>query len=150
MVFKSKPHLQDLPEWGSTIYILCEGHGKLEEWADQAHWVGYSSNSQGHRVYWPGKRHVTTKWNITFDCSTVFTQHGDVTEVGVDAQTSSHTSSNIQLTRAPKPPHHGQDRAHDDAMHGFKPQEASQSTYSEGCGHHICKPSAYVHDICKG
>jgi len=56
MVFKMKLHLQDLPEWGSAIYILCKGCGKLKEHADQAHWVGYSSNSQGYRVYWPGKR----------------------------------------------------------------------------------------------
>ena len=93
---------------------------------------------------------MTTEWNITFDHSTVITQHRDATEGGVDAQTSSHTSSNIQLTGAPELPHHGQDRAHDDAMHGFKPQEALQPTYNEGCSHHICKPSAYVCDIQEG
>ena len=61
IVLKMKPHLQDLPESGSAIYILHEGHSKLEEHTDQAHWVGYSSNSQGHRVYWPGKRCVTVE-----------------------------------------------------------------------------------------
>jgi len=31
MLFKSKPHLKDLLEWGAHIYVLREGHGKLDE-----------------------------------------------------------------------------------------------------------------------
>jgi len=59
MVFKGKPHLEDLPKWDSHIYGLHEGHKKLEERADQVCWVGYSGDNQGHRVYWPSKRHMT-------------------------------------------------------------------------------------------
>ena len=109
MVFKSKHNIQDLPEWGSTIYILHKGCSKLKECTDQAHWVGYSSDSQGHWVYWPRKRHVTTKWKITSDYSTVIIQHRDVTEGGVDEWASSHTPNNAQLTGAPESSQHSQD-----------------------------------------
>jgi len=66
MVFKLKHHLEDLPEWGSHLYILHKGCRKLKERADQACWVGYSGNTQGHRVYWPGKRHVVSSTQIQF------------------------------------------------------------------------------------
>src|SRR5882724_10884752 len=124
MVFKSKPHLEGLPEWGSTIHILSENHGKLDECADQACWVGYSNDSQGHRIYWPGKRYMTVERNATFDHRTVIIQHEDVTEGGMDPPTSSHTPSippsNFHLTRAPESPYHVEDQVRNGILHGFE------------------------------
>ena len=66
VVHKCKPNLEGLPEWGMHIFVLCEGRGKLEERADEGHWVGYSAHSQGHHIYWPRKHHVTVERNVNF------------------------------------------------------------------------------------
>ena len=34
MLHKSKPNLEDLPEWGTRIFVLCKGCNKLDEKAD--------------------------------------------------------------------------------------------------------------------
>ena len=55
ILFKKKPNLKNLPEWGTHIFVLCKGHNKLDGKADKGCWVSYSSDSQGHCIYWPGK-----------------------------------------------------------------------------------------------
>ena len=150
MLYKSKPHLEDLPEWGSHVSILHEGQGKLEDHADQAHWVGYSGNTQGHRVYWLGRRQVTVKLNITFDHSMVIIQHQDMTEEGANPPGNSHIPDDNQQNVVHKPSPHTQDQAHNSVLHGFESQDALQPNSHKGCGHRICKPSVYVHDIRKG
>ena len=53
IMFKMKPNLKNIPEWGACIFILCKGCSKFKSRADEACWVGYSLDSKGHRVYWP-------------------------------------------------------------------------------------------------
>ena len=69
MLFNKKPDLSNLPEWGTKVWVLKEDRGKLEAKADEGHWVGYSRDSKSHRVYWPGKRHVTDERNLQFEAS---------------------------------------------------------------------------------
>jgi len=64
VLFKQKPNLQDLPEWGTHVVVLHEGRGKLDKKANEGRWVGYSGDSQGHRIYWPGKCHITVERNV--------------------------------------------------------------------------------------
>jgi len=45
VVHKCKPNLKGLLEWGTHIFVLCEGRGKLEERANEGHWVRYSADS---------------------------------------------------------------------------------------------------------
>src|SRR5882724_1380532 len=66
VVHKSKPNLESLPEWGTHVFMLQEGRGKLEEQADEGGWAMYSPDSQGHHVYWPSKHHVTVERNVNF------------------------------------------------------------------------------------
>jgi hypothetical protein len=65
LIHSKKPNLTDRPEWGVKVFILKEDHSKLEPKADKGRWVGYSDESKGHRVSWPGKRHITVERNVT-------------------------------------------------------------------------------------
>ncbi|KAF8589762.1 hypothetical protein K439DRAFT_1285720, partial [Ramaria rubella] len=48
--------------------------------------------SKGHRIYWPGKRHVTVEHNMTFDSSVI------TVPVDVQAEGENRTSSNQYTT----------------------------------------------------
>src|SRR5882672_6146645 len=67
MLFKQKPKLENLPEWGTRVFVLRKGCSKLDEKAEEGRWVGYSPDTQGHRIYWPGRHHVSVERNIVFD-----------------------------------------------------------------------------------
>jgi len=63
---------------------------------------------------------------------------------------NSHTLNDSQQMMAPEPPHLAQDQACDEILHGFELEDVPQPSSHEGHGHHICKPSAYNYNICKG
>ena len=115
--------------------MLCEACSKLREKSDEGHWVGYSLDSQGHCVYWPGKCHVTVEWNVTFD-TTVLIQQDVMAEGEQDAP-------GISQNPTPTPTASSPDTSSPDPLQGFEPE-------TEGCGHCIRKPSAYVRDIQEG
>ena len=79
MLHKEKHNLEILFEWGTCIFVFREGHSKLDEKADEGHWVGYGSDSQCQCIYWLRKHHVTVEWNITFD-AIVHVQQGSMAE----------------------------------------------------------------------
>jgi len=97
---KMKPNLENLPEWGACVFVLCEGHGKLKSRADKACWVGYSPDSKGHRVYWPEKQCTSIKFNVTFDMNLTISQQ-DIMTKGEHAEDSRNsrndTSPNTPL-----------------------------------------------------
>jgi hypothetical protein len=95
LVHDAKPDLTDLPEWGTRVFVLKESNGKLESKADEGKWVGYSDESKGHRVYWPGKRRVTVERNITFDVPVLVTP--------MSRPCHSDLQSPISVTRSPIP-----------------------------------------------
>jgi len=105
---------------------------------------------RGHRIYWPAKWCVTVKINIIFDCSSGIIHNEGRTKGEMNTMGNSHTPSDIQQTMTLEPPHHAQDQACDKILHGFEPQDVPQPSSHKGCGHHIHKPSVYVHDIHKG
>ena len=67
MVTGNKPDLRNIHTWGSRVFVLIEGQGKLDVQADAAFFVGYDGQSKGYRVYWPGKRSVTCERNVRWD-----------------------------------------------------------------------------------
>ena len=73
LVHGTKPNLTDLPEWGTTVFVLREHSSKLDARSDEGRWMGYSDESKGHRVYWPRKRHVMVEHNVTFDAPILVT-----------------------------------------------------------------------------
>ncbi|KAF8584012.1 hypothetical protein K439DRAFT_1347101 [Ramaria rubella] len=65
--YQMKANLTDLPEWGTKVFVLKKGRGKLDAKADEGRWMGYSSDMKGHCIYWPGKCHITVECNLTFE-----------------------------------------------------------------------------------
>lgn len=51
LVMGEMPVLHDIPEWGSVIWVHETSSGKLGIRTNEAHWVGYDLNSDGHRIY---------------------------------------------------------------------------------------------------
>jgi len=45
-----KPNLSALPRWYSEVWVMIEGAGKLEAKSKEGHWVGYDTQSKGHRI----------------------------------------------------------------------------------------------------
>ncbi|GBE84202.1 hypothetical protein SCP_0601800 [Sparassis crispa] len=60
------PDLSGIPEWGARIWVHDTATGKMGERAKPGHWVGFDTQSKGHRVYWPDKRSVTVECNVRF------------------------------------------------------------------------------------
>jgi hypothetical protein len=92
LMFKQKPDITGLPEWGARVWVLKEDRGKLEAKADEGCWVGYSRESKAHRIYWSGKQRVTNECNVTFDNNVVIPA-GDVPaqNEGGNTQQKPHT-----------------------------------------------------------
>ncbi|KAF8578963.1 hypothetical protein K439DRAFT_1360593 [Ramaria rubella] len=63
--YNTKADLTALPKWGARVYVLKESCGKLEPRADEVRWMGYSSDTKGHQIYWPGKCHVIVECNVS-------------------------------------------------------------------------------------
>ena len=94
-----KPDLSDLPEWGTRAFVLKEDSGKLDA-KDEGRWVGYSNESKGHRVYWPGKCCVTIECNVTFNAPILVTPANALTE----GESVTHGSQGISSTPHGQPP----------------------------------------------
>ena len=67
MVHGKKPNLQDTYKWGKDIYVKIKHYDKLAHWATRAKWIGHSSQSDGHLIYWPSRQNVSVEWNVIFD-----------------------------------------------------------------------------------
>ena len=42
MLYKQKPNLENLPEWGTNIFVFQEGCNNLDKKVDEGCWVSYS------------------------------------------------------------------------------------------------------------
>jgi hypothetical protein len=149
LVHASKSDLSDLPEWGAKLFVLKEDHGKLESKSDEGKWVGYSNESKGHRVYWPGKRRITIEHNVTFDAQILVTPTDALTEGVPTTQGSQHVSGLQGQPPPPPEPAPATDPAGIDPLEGFEDAVPPADTL-QGRGHRTRKPSAYVWGIAEG
>ena len=67
MVHGKKPNLHDTYEWGKDIYVKITQDDKPANQATRAKWIGHSSQSNGHLIYWPNRHKISLEWNIIFD-----------------------------------------------------------------------------------
>ena len=67
MVHDKKPNLHDAYEWGKDIYVKIKQDDKLANRATRAKWIGHSSQSDGHLIYWPKRHKISVERNIIFD-----------------------------------------------------------------------------------
>jgi hypothetical protein len=66
-VFKRKPSLSDLREWGEKVWVRIEGGDKLGGRVREGRWMGLDERSNGVRVYWPSTQTVTVERNVYYD-----------------------------------------------------------------------------------
>ena len=67
MVHNKKPNLHDAYEWGKEVYVKIKQDDKLANRATRAKWIGHSSQSDGHLIYWPNRHKISVELNIIFD-----------------------------------------------------------------------------------
>ena len=67
MVYDKKLNLQDTYEWEKDVYIKIKQDDKLAPQATRAKWIGHSSQSDGHLIYWLSRHKVSVERNIIFD-----------------------------------------------------------------------------------
>ena len=66
MLYKEKPNMKDLHEWGTRIWVHTTNGSKLDWRSKEGKWIGFDEISNGHRIYWPDKRSVTVERSIKF------------------------------------------------------------------------------------
>ena len=52
---------------GKDVYVKIKQDDKLAHEATKAKWIGYSSQSNGHLIYWPSMHKVSVERNLIFD-----------------------------------------------------------------------------------
>ena len=67
MVHGKKPNLHDTYEWGKDVYVKIKQDDKLANRATRAKWIGHSSQSDGHLIYWPNRHKISVEQNIIFN-----------------------------------------------------------------------------------
>ncbi|KAF8590915.1 hypothetical protein K439DRAFT_1328255, partial [Ramaria rubella] len=141
LMFNSKLDLSDLPEWGAKVYVLKENSGKLEAKADEGRWVGYSDESKGHRIYWPGKHRVTGENR---------TSSNQYTTSDKANKTPSAPPNNSEPSPTSPTPIPSQNPSHVDLLEDFEVSEPVQESQPQTRSQRQRKPSAYIQDIAEG
>jgi hypothetical protein len=61
------PSLHSLHPWGCKVIVKIQDlPSKLSPHGDECYWIGYDSESTGHKIYWPKQHKVSTEQNVTF------------------------------------------------------------------------------------
>jgi hypothetical protein len=61
------PSLHNLHPWGCKVIVkIQDPPSKLSPRGDECYWIGYDSESTGHKIYWPKQHKVSTEQNVTF------------------------------------------------------------------------------------
>ena len=78
MKHKKVPHLDNIHEFGTAVYVKDLKARKLDARAKLGRFVGYDSESKGFRIYWPNKQSVLVKHNVIFNQEDVLTKNNHV------------------------------------------------------------------------
>ena len=92
-LYKSKPDLSGVPEWGQKVWVHSPGRSKLDARAIEGRWVGFDHDStHAHRVYWPGQQRVMVECDLKFvpTTVTVYSPTTSVPHVSQQVQQPSH------------------------------------------------------------
>ena len=74
-LYRQKPNLSNLPEWGQNVWVYNPKGSKLDARAKQARWIGFDADStHAHRIYWVGSNKITVERNVKFVPTTVVIQ----------------------------------------------------------------------------
>ncbi|PIL37456.1 transcription factor [Ganoderma sinense ZZ0214-1] len=106
----SPPDMSGIPVWGSQVWVHDDSSGKVGVRAIAARWVGFDTQSKGHRVYWPERRTVTVERNVRFAAPNLpapFADDDAELEEEEEANTEDADSDNIKPAlpaMTPSPP----------------------------------------------
>ena len=64
MLYKTKPDLSRILNWGAPIWVHDAPGDKLDARGVLGQWVGLDRDSGSHRVYWPGKHSITVERSV--------------------------------------------------------------------------------------
>ena len=64
--FGNTPDLSHLRPWGALCYAKVAALDKLADRAEEAHYLGPDSTSNGLRIYWPKRRVISIERNVVF------------------------------------------------------------------------------------
>ena len=67
IVHGQKPNPHDTYEWGKDVFIKIKQDDKVAHHTTKVMWIGYSSQSDEHLIYWPSMHKVSVERNLTFD-----------------------------------------------------------------------------------
>jgi len=71
-LYKTKPNLSRVPEWGQKVWVHSPGGSKLNVQAIEGHWVGFDYDSMHtYHVYWLGQQCVMVERDLKFVPTTV-------------------------------------------------------------------------------
>ena len=98
-VHGNTPNLAGLPVWGASVWVHVADASKIDSRARLGRWVGYDSQSRGHRVYWPDRRSVTVEQSVRFETSKVDLPpaHGNVMFEGEGGVAGNHTAPGAEI-----------------------------------------------------
>lgn len=66
-VFKKKPDMREVREWGEKVWVRVEGGNKLGGRVEEGRWVGVDDQSKGVWVYWPKTQTVSVEQNVYYN-----------------------------------------------------------------------------------
>ena len=137
----AKPDLSILPEWGTKAFVLKEDSNKLEPKTEEGRWMGYSNESKGHRIYWPGKHRTTIECNVMFNAPILVMPNNTLptTESNQGINDTAHSQPGpapvIEIMCT-------------DPLECF--EAADPTDQPQGRGHQAWKPSVYIREIADG
>jgi hypothetical protein len=96
MVYGRKPNLVNLREFGAKLWVHNAGNSKLEGWAGIGRWLGYDTQSSGHRIYWPDRHSIGVERSVRFDEYADVYLLGEVQNAGKRRKTFSPPPGNLR------------------------------------------------------
>ena len=65
--YGSLPSFTNLHPWGCKVIVKVQNpNSKLDPRGEQAHWIGFDTESNGHFIYWPKTPKVSVERNVVF------------------------------------------------------------------------------------
>ena len=78
-LYREKPNLGRIPEWGQRIWVHMNTGSKLDARAIKGRWVGYDKDStHAHQIYFPDKNSVGVERDVRFTPTNVTVHAGPV------------------------------------------------------------------------
>jgi hypothetical protein len=59
VIHQKKPDLYDMHKWGIDVQVKIDKQDKLSPREKSAKWIGKSSQSDGHCIYWPDSHKIS-------------------------------------------------------------------------------------------